>query len=125
MGSAPTFDDIVALAPQHRAVLLAVRARVGQEHPDVVEVARPGYRAVSWGFGAKMTEAYAYALPYRDHVNLGFYQGTSLPDPAARLKGTGKAMRHIPLSDPADLDDPAVLTLIRAARDERRIALNL
>jgi len=31
------------------------------------------------------------------HVNVGFFQGASLPDPAHLLQGTGKFMRHVKL----------------------------
>lgn len=31
---------------------------------------------------------------YRDHVNVGFFFGALLPDPARLLQGTGKRGRH-------------------------------
>ncbi|WP_313538186.1 DUF1801 domain-containing protein [Sphingomonas sp.] len=121
-----TFAQIVALAPQHEALLHAVRALARALHPSAVEVSRPGDRAVSWGWGPKKTsEAYACALPYRDHVNLAFYRGADLPDPAGLLRGTGKAMRHVPLVAPDQLYDPAIGLLLVAAREERRHALRL
>lgn len=121
-----TFEDIVALAPEHEATLRALRTLAGKVHPDHVEVARPGDRAVSWGWGPKkMSEAYAYALPYKGHVNLGFYRGADLPDPHGRLKGTGKAMRHLSLRHPEEAGDPVIHDLLVAAREERREALGL
>ena len=121
-----TFEDIISLAPEHEAVLRALRQLATDVHPGHVEVARPGDRAVSWGWGPKkMSEAYAYALPYKAHVNLGFYRGAFLPDPHARLKGTGKAMRHVPVRHVDEAADPVLRELILAARDERRQALNL
>lgn len=96
-----TFEQIVALEPQHEAILRALRALAFELHPGLVEVSRPGDRAVSWGWGPrKMIEAYACALPYKGHVNLAFYRGADLPDPAKMLCGTGKAMRHIQLTMP-------------------------
>jgi len=119
-----TFEDIVALAPQHEAVLRALRALAFGLHPELVEVARPGDRAVSWGIGPKkMSEAYAYALPYEKHVNLGFYRGASLADPTQRLKGTGKALRHLSLIDAGAVDHPDIRALLVAARLERVAAL--
>lgn len=121
-----TFEDIVALAPAHETLLRALRALAFELHPGLVEVARPGDRAVSWGWGPKkMSEAYAYALPYTGHVNLGFYRGAFLPDPAGRLKGTGAALRHVSLQGAAELSDPAIRDLLLAAREERRVALGL
>ncbi|WP_158032205.1 DUF1801 domain-containing protein [Rhizobium rhizosphaerae] len=121
-----TFGDIVTLAPEHEAVLRALRKLANELHPGNVEVARPGDRAVSWGWGPKkMSEAYAYALTYKDHVNLGFYRGADLPDPHGRLKGTGKSMRHLSIRHPDEVSDPAVRDLIVAAREERRKTLGL
>ncbi|WP_052516710.1 MULTISPECIES: DUF1801 domain-containing protein [Brevundimonas] len=121
-----TFEDIVALAPEHGAILHALRALAAEVNPEHVEVARPGDRAVSWGWGPKkMSEAYAYALPYKSHVNLGFYRGADLPDPRGRLKGTGKAMRHLSIQHADEISDAAVRDLLVAARDERRRALGL
>jgi hypothetical protein len=126
VGVIGTFEDIVALAPAHEPLLRALRALAFQLHPELVEVARPGDKAVSWGWGPrKMSEAYAYALPYTGHVNLGFYRGAFLPDPAGRLKGTGAALRHVSLKTAAELSDPAIRALMVAARDERRAALGL
>lgn len=121
-----SFDDIVALAPAQEAVLRALRALAFELHPCLVEVSRPGDRAVSWGWGAKkMSEAYAYALPYRSHVNLGFYRGAALPDPDGLLRGTGKAMRHVQVRDIEDVAVPGLRALMLAAREERRVALGL
>lgn len=121
-----SFDDIVALAPAQEAVLRALRALAFELHPGLVEVSRPGDRAVSWGWGAKkMSEAYAYALPYRSHVNLGFYQGAGLPDPDGMLRGTGKAMRHVQVRDIEDVAVLGLRALMLAAREERRVVLGL
>lgn len=121
-----TFEDIVALAPAHAVLLVGLRALAFELHPGLVEVARPGERSLSWGWGArKMREAYAYALPYTRHVNLGFYRGAFLPDPAGRLKGTGVALRHVTVKGVDDLSDPAIRDLMAAAREERRVALGL
>lgn len=121
-----TFADIVALAPEHEAVLKALRALALELHPALIEVARPGDRAVSWGWGPKkMSEAYVYALPYKTHVNLGFYRGAFLHDPTGLLKGTGKAMRHLTLHGPDEIGGAAMRALWVAAREERREALGL
>lgn len=123
---AGSFEDIVALEPQHTALLSALRALASEMHPDHVEVSRPGDRAVSWGWGPKkMSEAYMCALPYTGHVNLAFYHGARLPDPNCKLRGTGKAMRHVSVVDLSELSDSSLRDLIIAAREERRLALGL
>lgn len=121
-----SFEDVIALEPQHTALLFAMRALASEIHPDHVEVCRPGDRAVSWGWGPKkMSEAYLCALPYKAHVNLAFYRGADLPDPNGNLRGTGKAMRHVPIVDVSQLAQGWLRKLIIAAREERRSALGL
>jgi hypothetical protein len=44
-----SFDDIVALVPEHEILLYALRDLIFELHPEAVEVSRPGDRAVSWG----------------------------------------------------------------------------
>jgi hypothetical protein len=34
---------------------------------------------------------------FASHVNVGFFHGAALPDPARLLQGTGKFMRHVKL----------------------------
>src|SRR5436190_11761509 len=41
--------------------------------------------------------AFAYVGAFTAHVNVGFFQGAGLPDPADLLQGTGKRMRHVKL----------------------------
>jgi hypothetical protein len=50
-----------------------------------------------------------------DHVTFGFLRGTSLPDRAKLLEGTGKALRHVKLRTSLDSKKPALRQLIQAA----------
>jgi hypothetical protein len=119
------FEDLVALAPQHTQILKGIRGLVKEVHPEAVEPVRLGDRAVTWGWGAaKMKEGYVYALPYASHVNLGFYDGSALPDPQHRLQGTGKMLRHVKIKADSELSALEIRQLIEAARDFRRAALN-
>ncbi len=40
---------------------------------------------------------FAYVNVFTAHVNVGFFQGATLPDPAHLLQGAGKYMRHVKL----------------------------
>jgi hypothetical protein len=40
---------------------------------------------------------FAYVNVFTSHVNVGFFQGATLPDAAGLLQGTGKFMRHAKL----------------------------
>ncbi len=109
-----------------QAVATGLRDLILLLHPDAVVVCRPGDRAVSYGWGPKkMSEAYAYLMPQKASVNLGFYQGAVLPDPAGLLEGTGKALRHVKVHDAAAISAAALRDLILAAMAERRATLGL
>jgi hypothetical protein len=53
-------------------------------------------------------------------VNLGFYHGTSLTDPAGLLEGTGKQLRHLKLRHVSEVKSPFVVALLREAISDRR-----
>ena len=49
------------------------------------------------------------------HVNVAFFHGASLPDPARLLEGTGRFMRHVKLRPGKATDAAALRRLIEAA----------
>src|SRR5579864_7820500 len=59
--------------------------------------------------------AFGYVNVFASHVNVGFFQGASLSDPARLLQGTGKFMRHVKLKPETATDTAALSTLIEAA----------
>lgn len=65
---------------------------------------------------------FGYVDAFRSHVNVGFFQGASLPDPAGLLLGTGKRMRHVKVEAAFEADE-ALLALIRAAYEDMRLRL--
>lgn len=64
--------------------------------------------------------AFGYVNAFREHVNVGFFHGASLDDPAGLLQGAGKRMRHVKLHWGKPVDAEALGELISAAyRDIR------
>ena len=59
--------------------------------------------------------AFAYVDAFRAHVNVGFFGGAGLTDPAGLLEGTGKYMRHVKLRLDRDIDAAALVELIECA----------
>ena len=59
--------------------------------------------------------AFAYIDIYKAHMNIGFFQGAELPDPANLLSGTGKYMRHVKMIPGQSVDTQVLTTLINAA----------
>jgi len=58
---------------------------------------------------------FGYVNVFTSHVNVGFFHGAALPDPARLLQGTGKRMRHVKLKPGAAIDAAALRSLIDAA----------
>ena len=55
---------------------------------------------------------FAYVSVFRNHVNVGFFHGTALPDPAGLLQGTGKYMRHVKIKPGLAVDASSLQALI-------------
>jgi hypothetical protein len=58
---------------------------------------------------------FGYVNVFRSHVNVGFYQGAGLPDPARLLEGSGRFMRHVKLRPGTATDAVALRRLIETA----------
>lgn len=58
---------------------------------------------------------FAYVNAFKAHVNVGFFRGAELADPAGLLEGTGKYMRHVKLRPEVDIDAAALIKLIESA----------
>ena len=58
---------------------------------------------------------FGYVDAFTAHVNVGFFQGAALMDPAILLQGKGKRMRHVTLRPEAAVDAVALRRLIELA----------
>jgi hypothetical protein len=58
---------------------------------------------------------FGYVNVFASHVNVGFFHGASLSDPARLLQGTGKFMRHVKLSPGTVTNTTALTSLIDVA----------
>lgn len=58
---------------------------------------------------------FGYVNVFTAHVNVGFFHGAALPDPARLLQGTGKFMRHVKLRPDMPADATAISRLIADA----------
>ena len=57
---------------------------------------------------------------FTSHVNVGFFHGAAVPDPARLLQGTGKFMRHVKLRPRMATNAAALLRLIDMAYSDIR-----
>ncbi len=89
---------------------------------DVREILHDGHPTACIG-----EAAFGYVNAFSAHVNVGFFHGTELPDPAGLLEGTGKVMRHVKLRPGHRIDAAALTELITAAYTDmqQRIAAGI
>jgi len=58
---------------------------------------------------------FGYVNVFTSHVNVGFFHGVALPDPARLLQGAGRFMRHVKLRPGMPVNAAALRGLIEAA----------
>ncbi|HEV2903308.1 MAG TPA: DUF1801 domain-containing protein [Gaiellaceae bacterium] len=70
----------------------------------------------------KFSEQFAYLMPFKRHVTLGFYCGGELPDPAGLLPRSGGrqvsgklAMRSLKITTLEDVTRPELRSLVEVA----------
>ena|SRR5215471_18425242 len=97
-------------APRNQRVIRSLRKFVSRVTPQLEE-------SVKWGNGCwlkgKAPIAYVYSAP--DHVQFGFFRGSTLKDPKVLLEGQGQFVRHIKVVTPDDIDEAAFAALLKQA----------
>jgi hypothetical protein len=93
-------------------------ARMRQCGGDVRELMHDGCPTACVDDGA-----FGYVNAFEDHVNVGFFFGALLKDPARLLEGTGKRGRHVKLRPGRDVDSAALAQLVDAAYVDIRARL--
>jgi hypothetical protein len=95
-------------------------ARMRRCGPDVRELVHDGCPV------ACVEDApFGYVNVFRAHVNVGFFQGASLHDPAGLLRGQGKFMRHVRLEPGLAVAAEALEALVVAAYQDIRRRLGV
>ncbi|MFO1435066.1 MAG: DUF1801 domain-containing protein [Gammaproteobacteria bacterium] len=77
---------------------------------DVRELLHDGHPTACVG-----EAAFVYVNAFKAHVNVGFFRGAEIADPAGLLQGTGKFMRYVKLRPGNDIDTAALAGLIKTA----------
>lgn len=86
---------------------------------DVRELLHDGHPTACVG-----EAAFGYVNAFTSHVNVGFFRGAELADPAGLLEGTGKLMRHVKLSPGVEVDSRALKELIESSYSDMKKRLN-
>lgn len=68
---------------------------------------------------------FGYVNAFRAHVNVGFFHGASLADPAGLLQGNGKYMRHVKVRPGQALNARSLQALVSAAYQDVGVRLRV
>jgi hypothetical protein len=85
---------------------------------DVRELVHDGHPVACAG-----DAAFGYVDAFSAHVNVGFFFGAALEDPAGLLEGSGKRMRHVKIRWGQQVNADALNELIAAAYRDVRLRL--
>jgi hypothetical protein len=94
--------------PMIRELADEVRRIIAKTLPEAEEL-------VKWGNPTYLVrgENVAWILLYKDHVDLGFFQGAKMK--SSMLEGSGKQMRHVKVRRPVDVDQKELSRLLKKA----------
>jgi hypothetical protein len=96
-----------------RAILSHVRKLIRDTVPEAREIFYHG--ALGYGPTVSGFDRILYITPQNGYVNLGFFYGVGVADPAGLLEGSGKRMRHSKIRSVLAAQNPAFVPLVRAA----------
>jgi hypothetical protein len=103
----------------------SVRAGLRKRVPAANELVYDNYNFFVIGYSSSLRPSDSFVSIVADAhgVRLAFYYGSSLPDPAGILQGSGNQNRFIRLESAGDLSKPAIEAVIRAAIDHGKVPL--
>ncbi len=104
-------------SPEIAALARAVLAKMRERLPGAIELVYDNYNALVIGFGPneRASDAIFSIALYPKWINLFFLQGATLPDPKKILKGSGKIVRSIKITEAGDLDRRDVKDIVKVA----------
>ncbi len=106
-----TVDEFVQakVRPEHRGIVRRIRKLMREVCPSATE-------AIAYGMPVwKGKRIFAWILPGRQHVNLGFSRGARFDDKYGLLQGMGKTSRHIKLKVTKDVDKKVLTYYVKQA----------
>lgn len=103
--------------PEVAGTAREARARLQAILPGAHQLVYDNYNALVIGFSptGRPSDALLSLALFPRYVMLCFLRGTALSDPDGVLRGSGKQVRNVVLSRPADLDSPAIRQLLDQA----------
>ena len=98
-----------------RDLALAARRMLLGALPNSKETLDESARVIGFGYGPGYKNCVCTLIMSQKGVKLGIAYGATMPDPERLLQGAGKVHRHVALQSIADLKQPGVKPLVKAA----------
>ncbi len=116
---------IQKFAPEDQRLIRAVRAAVRKRFPTANELVWDNYNFLVIGYSPteRPTDSILSIAARANGIGLCFIHGAKLPDPAKRLRGSGRQTRFIRMDSAGVLRDPYVEALLVAAIAQAKTAL--
>jgi hypothetical protein len=93
----------------------AARVLIEKMVPKAEETLDKSAKVIGYGYGPGYKGVVCTLILSKTGVKLGIPYGASMSDPEGLLRGAGKVHRHVVLQKLADLEQPGVKALIKAA----------
>jgi hypothetical protein len=108
---------IARFDPSVAAIARAAVRMMTQRLPGATQLVYDNYNALAIGFAAsqKPSDVVFSIAVFPRWVSLFFFDGVHLSDPTGILRGSGRQVRHVVLKSADDLDQPAVVALMKEA----------
>ena len=109
-------EDFLAKYPAEVCELAqAARRLLNEMLPKAEETLDQSARVIGFGYGPGYKGCVCTLIMSQKGVKIGLFRGSELPDPKGLLAGSGKVHRHVALKNLADLKQPGLKPLIKAA----------
>jgi Domain of unknown function (DU1801) len=111
-----TPESLLELYPANvRALAQTARIALAKWLPRSQQNADPAAPVIAFSYGPGYKGLVCTLILSKTGVKIGLSHGSELTDPEGLLAGAGKVHKHIQLRAPADLRNPAVAALVKAA----------
>jgi len=111
-----TPESLLKLYPADvRSLAQTARIALAKWLPRSEQIADDTAPLIAFGYGSGYKALVCTLILSKTGVKIGLSHGSELTDPEGLLAGSGKVHKHIQLHTPADLRNPAVAALVKAA----------
>jgi hypothetical protein len=116
MSSSQHVETFLAAYPENvRETALAARRLLEDTLPGAAETVDESAGLLGFSYGPGYKGVICTLIMSQSGVKLGIFRGSELSDPKHLMSGAGKVHRHVQLRNVADLRQPGLKQLLKAA----------